>query len=124
MTYEEAQRLLEDMLDDLPQEIFKDLSGGVSLLTDCEYDENGLLVLGRYHFDPYGLGRYITINYGSLMEYYGNQARSKFAKKLKDVLHHELTHHIEHMAGDKTLERKDAEDIRRYINPSKKRNSE
>jgi hypothetical protein len=34
--------------------------------------------------------------------------------KIKEVLYHELTHHLEHMAGDKTLEKKDAADLNAY----------
>jgi len=115
LTFEEAQETLEQQMDDLPQEIFKGLNLGVTLLPDTLYSSNGLLILGRYHVDPRGLGRYITINYGSLVAAHGHQSPDFFREKLRSVLHHELTHHLEHLAGDRTLEKQDAYDVRRML---------
>jgi len=99
----------------LPPEIFKGLNCGVALREDVLYGNNGLIILGQYHVEPRGLGRYVTINYGSLMVKYGHFTPEGFIEKLKYVLHHELTHHLEHLAGDRTLEIKDAEDVRRML---------
>jgi len=115
MTYEETQELLVQMIDDLPQEIFEGLNGGVSLHHDTKYGKSGLLTLGTYHFEPYGLGRYISIFYGSLMASFSHLTPEKYAEKVKGVLHHELIHHLEHLAGDKSLEIKDAENVSKML---------
>ena len=116
LTYEETQEALNHQIDALPPGIFKGLNCGVALLPDTVYDTNGLLILGQYHVEPHGLGRYVTIHYGSLWAAYGYLEPEEFTKKLKDVLHHELTHHLEHLAGDRSLEKQDAQDVRRMLN--------
>ena len=115
LTFEEAQEALTELTDSLPPEIYKDLNCGVVLTPETLYDENGLVILGQYHFDPRGLGRYVTINYGSLMVMYGYLPRKNFIEKIKYVLHHELTHHLESLAGDRSLEIQDEIDKARYL---------
>lgn len=115
LTFEEAQETLTQLIDDLPDEIFKGLNCGVALVPDVLFDENGLLILGQYHVDPNGLGRYVTINYGSLMHNYGFLPAEAFREKIKEVLNHELVHHLENMAGDRSLEIEDAINKRRYL---------
>jgi len=111
LTFEEAEIVLEELMDELPQEIFKGLNCGVSLRHETLYDANGLLILGQYHVQPYGLGRFVTINYGSMMAAHGYRTPQEFREELKEVLHHELVHHLESLAGDRSLEKKDAEDV-------------
>ena len=115
LDFEEAREYLTEIADDLPKDIFKELNGGIILVPDTKYDTDGLLILGHYHFDPLGLGRYVTIYYGSVMEVYGNSSADIIKKQLKDVLYHELTHHIEHLAGDKSLEIQDEIDKARIL---------
>ena len=111
LNFEEACDALELLVEELPNEILKGLNCGIVMLDEIEYDTNGLLVLGRYYFDPRGLGRYINIYYGSIMAAYGYSS----ADIIKDVLHHELTHHLEHLAGDRSLERQDEIDKIKYL---------
>jgi hypothetical protein len=115
VTFEEAQEALDQLINDLPPEIFRGLNCGVALRPDTLYDANGLLILGRYHVEPLGLGRYVTINYGSLMQSYGHLTPPAFIKKLRYVLHHELTHHLEHLAGDRSLEIEDEKNVRKLL---------
>ena len=115
LSYEETQEALNQLIDALPPGIFKGLNCGVALLPDTVYGDNGLLILGQYNVEPHGLGRYVTIHYGSLFAIYGYMDAQGFTEKLKDVLHHELTHHLEHLAGDRTLEIKDAQDVRKML---------
>ena len=116
LTFEEAQEALDEIAFELPEEIFTNLNGGYALIPDIITDSNGLLVLGRYNFEPRGLGRYITIHYGSIRAAYGWVNPEEFRGKLKHVLHHELTHHLEHLAGDRSLEIQDEIDKARYLN--------
>ena len=115
LTYEEAQEALNQEIDALPPGIFKDLNCGVTLIPDTMYDANGLLVLGQYHVQPRGLGRYVTIHYGSMIMAYGYLSAAAFREKIKDTLHHELTHHLENLAGDRSLEIEDAQNIKNIL---------
>jgi len=115
LTFEETQTVLDELIDELPPEIFNGLNCGVALLPDTMYGTNGLLILGQYHVEPQGLGRYVTINYGSIVYAHGHLSREDFREKVKYVLHHELTHHLESLAGDKSLEVQDAIDIRKML---------
>ena len=115
MDFEEAREALTEMADSLPSEIFRELNGGIILVPDAQRDAHGLFIMGRYHFDPRGLGRYITIYHGSFMELYAYSPHEVFREKLREVLHHELVHHIEHLAGDKSLEVQDEIDKARML---------
>ncbi|MCL1878562.1 MAG: hypothetical protein FWF80_06865 [Defluviitaleaceae bacterium] len=106
LSFEDAAIALDEIADALPPEIFDGLNGGYVLTEQRLYDENGLIILGQYHREPHGLGRYITVHYGSMVEVYGYSPQ-KFRRELKRVLHHELTHHLEDLAGDKSLEIQD-----------------
>jgi len=115
LTFEESQVVLDELVDELPPEIFKGLNCGVALIPDTTYGSNGLMILGQYHVEPRGLGRYVTIHYGSIFAAHGHLPPELFREKIKDVLHHELTHHLENLAGDRSLEIKDEHDVRRML---------
>jgi len=115
LTFEEAQNYIDELCAALPPEIFKDLNCGVSVIPDITYDHNGLLTLGMYHFEPRGLGRYVTIHYGSIIAAYGYLPAEEFKARLKEVLHHELTHHLEGLAGDRSLEIEDEINVARLL---------
>lgn len=114
-TFAQAEDMLDELVFELPAGIFEGLNCGVSLIQDTIYGTSGLLTLGCYHYEPRGLGRYITIHYGSMVQAFGHLSHDRFRAELKDVLHHELTHHIEHMAGDKTLELEDERTVARLL---------
>ena len=115
MTFEEAQLALDEIACALPQAIFRMLNGGYVLTPQTVTDDEGLVILGQYHCEPLGLGRYVTVHYGSLLQLYGHYSENKFREKLKEVLHHELTHHLENLAGDRSLEIQDEIDRARYL---------
>jgi protein-tyrosine-phosphatase len=107
LSFEQAGSVLDDAVEALPQEIFADLNGGVNLIPGEKRDEDGDYIMGLYHHDT--MGRYIEIFYGSFAALYPDATEDEFARELKNTLHHELTHHIENKAGDRTLERWDEE---------------
>jgi len=123
ITIDEMSNILDEVAADLPEEIFKDLNGGVSLLDEAKKstkDPNGrLYTLGEYRRDQ--MGRYIVLYYGSLCAVYGNISRERYRKHLKDVLTHELTHHWESLAGERKLEIKDEIKMERYLGRLKRR---
>ena len=111
LSYSEAKQALNEIVETLPSAVFNDLNGGILLLEDTVEDKDELLILGQYHVEPYGLGRYITIHYGSIVEAFCGLTEADFVEDLADVLKHELLHHIENLAGDRSLEIQDEIDI-------------
>ena len=71
VTFQEAGAMLDEACEALPQEIFKELNGGVNLLPDVKKDADGSVILGLYHYD--GMGRYVEIFYGSICTLYGGK---------------------------------------------------
>jgi predicted Zn-dependent protease with MMP-like domain len=61
-----------------------------------------------------GLGRYIAIYYGSFEKVYGNCSPEEQKEQLRRVLIHEITHHIESLAGERGLEIKDKAELEKY----------
>ena len=115
-TYEEMETVLDKMVSELPMDLFRELNGGVILLPDIKMHEestrrDNLFILGEYHYDPRGLGRYITIYYGSFMQLYARLAPERQEDKLRRVLYHEFTHHLESLAGERDLEIQDAREL-------------
>lgn len=112
MSFEEVGQVLDEEMEELPQGIFEGLNGGVNLINRTVRDEDGNLIMGLYHND--GMGRYIEIFYGSFRKIYWNAGDGELRQELRKVLRHELTHHIENKAGDRSLERWDEEQKRRF----------
>ena len=114
---EEINTQLDEIAAELPAEIFRDLNGGVCLLAETKISDKdpsgGLYTLGEYRRDQ--MGRYINIYYGSLIAVYGGFSHKKMRKCLRDVLTHELTHHLESLAGDRSLEIEDEMDLDDYF---------
>jgi len=118
VTMEEAGEMLDQIAAELPPPFFKELNGGILLLPDEKRHPAqglaGLYIIGEYHVDPMGLGRYITVYFGSFTQVHGHRTRASQREKLREVLLHEFTHHLESLAGEKDLAIRDADDILRY----------
>lgn len=118
VTIDEAHDLLDEVAQELPEEFWEGLNGGVSLLPQAqrspEARADDLYVLGEYRIDP-ALGRYINIYYGSFQRLFGDIPPQRLKKKLRKTLFHEFTHHVESLAGERGLEIKDAEQMARYL---------
>jgi len=119
ISYDEAGAMLEEIAAEIPDEIFKGLNGGVILLPDAKLhpDSAGrgdLYILGQYHNDPMGLGRYITIFFGSFIKVYGFCSPGRQKDELRKIVFHEFRHHLESLAGDRSLEIQDAIDLDKY----------
>jgi predicted Zn-dependent protease with MMP-like domain len=127
ITFEETGVMLDEIADGIPEDFYRELNGGVILLPDIKMhsenqgnDLNGnanLFILGEYHNDRTGyggLGRYIAIYYGSFIKLYANLSAADQKEKLRGILIHEFTHHMESLAGEKGLEIKDAQKMDEY----------
>lgn len=113
VSFEEAGTMLDEALDALPQEITDGLNGGVNLIPASRTDEHGLLVMGMYFNDQ--MGRHIEIYYGSFSQAFSDAPPEKCRRELTKVLKHELTHHIEGLAGDRSLEKWDEQHVRELL---------
>ena len=122
ITIEEVQVLLDDIAEELPPEIYKDLNGGIILLPQVKLHEKSvddyLYVLGEYHRERI-LGRYIVLYYGSFRELYGNLSKSKLKARLRSVVKHEFVHHLESLAGESDLEVEDERQLEEYLKKGK-----
>lgn len=116
-TIEEINDMLDEIAAELPEGIFRELNGGVSLLAETKKSSKdpagGLYTLGEYRRDQ--MGRYIVLYYGSLCAVHGRASQKKMREHLKNVLVHELTHHIESLAGERDLEIEDEMDLHDYF---------
>ncbi|RVU55121.1 metallopeptidase family protein [Anaerosphaera multitolerans] len=108
--FEEFEEILNELYDELPKRILEGLNGGIRIVEDISYhpadEDGGLVILGAYKRDI--LGKSILIYYGSFMELYGHMSREALKDKVRSTLHHEITHHLEFLAGEKDLEIEDA----------------
>jgi len=118
VTIDEAEAMLNEIAESLPEEIFIHLNGGVNLQPESKLSPyataNNLYILGEYCRNSM-LGRYIVIYYGSFVRIHGHLSHERFREQLKKTLCHELTHHLESLAGEKDLEIKDAEKLREFL---------
>ena len=117
-TIDEVNAMLDEIAAELPSEVFRELNGGVSLLDEVKRNasdpDGGLYTLGEYRRDQ--MGRYIVIYYGSICAVYGRDTDKQMRLNLKRVLTHELTHHIESLAGERDLEIQDEIWMDEYFN--------
>ncbi|MDD2981602.1 MAG: metallopeptidase family protein [Hespellia sp.] len=116
LTIETVNNILDMLVDELPQEIFTDLNGGISLLSEKKVNpearNNDLLIMGEYSVR--GFSRTILIYYGSFAAAYGNYPENVWVRELRKVLRHEFLHHVESLAGERGLEKWDRQQMERY----------
>lgn len=122
ISIEEMEAMLDELAAEIPQELYRELNGGIMLLPEAKLNpqsrRNDLYILGEYHRDG-NMGRYINIYYGSFYHVYGHFGREALKDQLRHTLRHEFTHHIESMAGERGLEIKDARYLADYLNRRK-----
>ena len=113
-TFEQVALMLDDIVDALPDDIVCGLNGGIYLLPDTlrsnKIPDPHYFVLGEYRSHPI-MGRMVYLYYGSIMAIYANVPEDELRRQLDKVVRHELRHHMESLAGDRSLEAEDE----RYI---------
>lgn len=124
ITFEECGEMLDDIVDEMPSELFRDLNGGVILLPQSKIHpaavDNDLFILGEYRRD--NLGKYIAIFYGSISRIYGNLPKDKIRYHLTRIMHHEVRHHNEYLAGCDDLVVYDKQQINSYLERKQQEN--
>jgi len=108
--------MLDEIADELPGGLFDRLNGGIVLLEACKPHPQGaddLYIMGEYS-NRRDMGRCIYIYYGSFLRVYPYAAQTLLREKLRGTLLHELTHHLESLAGERGLEVKDRMKLEEY----------
>ena len=120
LSIDEVYDILEEVYAELPEPLFNGLNGGVLLLEDEVPDPEAgpdIYIMGEYCWDE--MGRYINIYYGSFAAVLYDEPREVWVDELRVTLRHELTHHVEGLAGERGLERWDEEELEWFReNPS------
>ena len=112
---EEYKAIISDLMDELPEEFFRELTGGVimseALVIPDYARDNDLYTLGQYQV-CYGL-RQIVMLKGSFDRLYPQADMAQAREILRGVLRHEFRHHIEFLGGIHNSSSLEAEDERK-----------
>jgi hypothetical protein len=113
--------LLEEVAAEIPEEILRDLNGGIMVMPEAKLHpgdrDHSLYVLGEYNVQIPGLGRYVALYYGSFERVFGARLSGRSARlreEIRKTLLHELRHHLESLSGVHDLEYVDASNIAAY----------
>jgi hypothetical protein len=117
ITIDEAWDILEEAAAELPAEFFESLNGGVSLVPESKRhpETRDLFILGEYHDEPLGMGKYILLYFGSFKKVCAGMTYEEIRRELRKTLRHEFTHHVESLAGVSDLARRDDEFMEDYL---------
>ncbi|MBR2714851.1 MAG: metallopeptidase family protein [Ruminococcus sp.] len=118
ISYEECGQMLDEIADELPIELYRELNGGIVLerghrMHPCAVN-NDLYILGVYVRDI--LGKRIILYYGSFIKVFKDKTKDEYYEHLKKTLRHEVLHHNEFLAGCNDLVFYDDERIKQYLN--------
>lgn len=118
MEMEEFRDMLDEVIAEIPEIYFQGLNGGVCLSEETKIHPKSigsqLKIMGEYIYSS-AMGRSIWIYYGSFIAVFGHSSRERIRKELIHTVRHELTHHLEGLAGYKDLEVEDENRISRYL---------
>lgn len=110
----EYRKIIEELLDELPEAFFRELNGGVivseaRIVPDYARAED-LYTLGEYR-TAYGM-RQIVMFKGSFDRIYPRADAAEAKELLRGVLRHEFRHHLEHLGSVHNSSSLEAEDER------------
>lgn len=108
-------RILSQLLDELPPEFFRELSGGVIVSEAApvpDYARAGdLYTMGKYQFS-HGM-RQIVMFKGSFDRMFPEADADEARRVLRGILRHEFRHHLESLGGVHNSTSLEAEDARK-----------
>ncbi|MFA7460635.1 MAG: metallopeptidase family protein [Trueperaceae bacterium] len=123
MTFAEFERMIEEMVAEIPPEFMQELQG-VHVLeherVEEEYDD--VFRMGEY-LDPgpadflgggEGLGRHVALYYGSFKAIAAYDPEFDWEAEAWETLTHELRHHVESLAGEDFLVQDDVERAKEF----------
>ena len=111
---EEYRKIVSELLDELPEDFFRQLSGGVIVseaLVIPDYARgNDLYTMGQYQV--YSGIRQIVLFKGSFDRVYPEADAAEARDLLRGILRHEFRHHLEFLGGIHNSSSLEAEDAR------------
>ena len=117
---EEYKQIVSELLDELPEEFFRDLSGGVivsNAMVIPDYAREGdLCTMGLYKV--FSGVRQIILYKGSFDRVHPRADAGEAKAILRGVLRHEFRHHLEYLGGihgPSSLEAEDKREKRAYL---------
>ena len=112
---EEYRNIISDLIEELPDEFFRELSGGVVVSEGLPIPNyargNDLYILGQYQI--FSRIRQITMFKGSFDRVYPHADTNEAREILRGVLRHEMRHHLESLGGVHDASSLEAEDERK-----------
>lgn len=120
ISIEQYKQIVSQLLDELPEEFFRELSGGVIVSEAFAIPDyargNDLYTLGLYKV--FSGVRQIILFKGSFDRVYPQADADEARSILRGVLRHEFRHHLEFLAGvhgSASLEAADEREKRAYL---------
>ena len=114
ITTEQYNHIITELLDELPEDFFRELSGGVIVseaMVIPDYAQgNDLYTMGQYQI--YSGIRQIVMFRGSFNSAHPNVDLFEAKNLLRGILRHEFRHHLEFLAGIHNSSSLEAEDER------------
>ena len=114
ITTEQYNHIITELLDELPEDFFRELSGGVIVseaMVIPDYAQgNDLYTMGQYQI--YSGIRQIVMFQGSFNSAHPNVDLFEAKNLLRGILRHEFRHHLEFLAGIHNSSSLEAEDER------------
>ena len=112
-------QIVNTQAEKLPEMVFTQLNLGIGVTEYAKLEQHSqadrpLYILGEYHVH-HAMGRGILIYYGSFRHVYPQLDEAEMATEILRVLKHELTHHLESLAGARDLEITDARFLIDYL---------
>ena len=115
ISMEEYRAIISELMDELPEEFFRELTGGVivseALVIPDYARDNDLFTLGQYQV--YAGVRQIVMYKGSFDRLYPCADGAEARDRLRGILRHEFRHHIEFLGGLHNSSSLEAEDARK-----------
>lgn len=115
LSIDQCYDILDRMVEEYPEELLDSLNGGILLLEEALPDPEAgedVYIMGEYCWDE--MGRYINLYYGSFVALLSEEDESVWEDELRITLRHELTHHVEGLAGERSLEYKDSAQLEAF----------
>ncbi len=120
ISVETYREIVSELLDELPEEFFRELTGGVIVSEVAPAPDyargDDIRILGQYRF--YAGVRQIILYKGSFDRAYPQATAEEARQILRGVLHHEFRHHLEFLGGihnRSSLEAQDEREKQAYL---------
>lgn len=116
LSVEEYKKIISELMDELPEEFFLKLTGGVvvseaMVIPDYSRADDPIYTMGQYQFSA-GI-RQIVMFKGSFDRVYPQAGAEEARLILRGILRHEFRHHLESLGGVRNSSSLEAEDERK-----------